>query len=316
MRRCVTALVLVLLTIHPWAEEQDARADFEKIRAAIDIRSTGPFVILAHISAAQGSNKGQGQYRFVWISKDRWREDAVMGDDYVIQIRDGDKGYSKSSSSKAEYILEPYSHLGSYGLRPLTDKDRVTLRSKKVNGRQMSCFALQGARGESQSACLEENLPVQMGDDSRYSDFRDVLGKKVPFAWSASLNGIDYSAVVDRVEHLNDVPSKLFEVDDTFRRAALQCDAVAAAVKPATQISGLRPDYPQIAKAAHIQGEVVIRAVISETGNITDPKVVSGHPMLRDAALAVVKQWRYEPTSCDGIAVPVETTIHVNFYFQ
>lgn len=73
------------------------------------------------------------------------------------------------------------------------------------------------------------------------------------------------------------------------------------------------PGYPQIAKAAGIGGEVVLAATISEEGRIEHLHVISGHPMLRDAAIAAVKDWRYRPYLLNGKAVEVETTITIRF---
>ena len=73
------------------------------------------------------------------------------------------------------------------------------------------------------------------------------------------------------------------------------------------------PKYPLIAQGARIQGQVVLRAVISKTGEIQDLELVSGHPMLVPAALSAVKQWRYRPFLLNGAPVEVETTITVTF---
>jgi len=68
-----------------------------------------------------------------------------------------------------------------------------------------------------------------------------------------------------------------------------------------------------VARQARIQGVVRLEAVIDETGKITDLKVVSGHPLLVQAALDAVRQWRYQPTILNTVAVSVATTIDVNF---
>jgi protein TonB len=71
--------------------------------------------------------------------------------------------------------------------------------------------------------------------------------------------------------------------------------------------------YPTLAKAARVQGDVVLSAVISTNGTIENLQLVSGHPMLVPAALAAVKQWQYKPYLLNGQPVEVETTITVIF---
>jgi periplasmic protein TonB len=75
----------------------------------------------------------------------------------------------------------------------------------------------------------------------------------------------------------------------------------------------VEPSYPTLAKAARVQGEVVLTAIISTAGEIENLQLVSGHPMLVPEAIAAVKQWRYKPYLLNGQPVEVETTITVIF---
>ncbi len=74
-----------------------------------------------------------------------------------------------------------------------------------------------------------------------------------------------------------------------------------------------RPSYPEAAQAAGIQGVVVAEVVISEAGLVTDARVVRSIPLLDEAALEAVREWRFDPTVVDGRAVPVKMTVTVNF---
>jgi len=73
------------------------------------------------------------------------------------------------------------------------------------------------------------------------------------------------------------------------------------------------PVYPSIARAARVQGDVVLSAVIDINGQIQNLQLISGHPMLVPAAIAAVRQWRYKPYLLNGQPVEVETTITVIF---
>jgi periplasmic protein TonB len=76
------------------------------------------------------------------------------------------------------------------------------------------------------------------------------------------------------------------------------------------------PVYPKLARAARIQGVVVLHAIISKTGEIQNLEVVSGHPILIPAAIEAVKQWRYRPFTLSGEPVEVETQITVTFRLE
>ena len=73
------------------------------------------------------------------------------------------------------------------------------------------------------------------------------------------------------------------------------------------------PVYPPMAQAAHIQGTVLLEALISKDGTIENLRTISGHPMLVPAAISAVSQWRYKPYILNGEAIEVETQITINF---
>lgn len=75
----------------------------------------------------------------------------------------------------------------------------------------------------------------------------------------------------------------------------------------------VQPVYPFLAKQVRVQGEVLLRARIGQDGSIQELRVVSGHPMLINAAMDAVRQWKYRPYILNGSAIDVETQITVRF---
>jgi bla regulator protein BlaR1 len=78
-------------------------------------------------------------------------------------------------------------------------------------------------------------------------------------------------------------------------------------------VKKVNPEYPEAAKKAHIQGQVILRATISKDGDVENLQIVSGHPQLVPSAIDAVKQWKYQPYLQHGKPVEVETEITVNF---
>lgn len=76
------------------------------------------------------------------------------------------------------------------------------------------------------------------------------------------------------------------------------------------------PLYPAIAKAAGVEGTIVLAATISKSGTVENLRVISGPPMFQQAALDAVKNWRYRPYLLNGDPVEVETTVNVVFHLQ
>jgi protein TonB len=84
-------------------------------------------------------------------------------------------------------------------------------------------------------------------------------------------------------------------------------------VMAAALINKIQPEYPAMAKLAHVSGTVKLRAIIGTDGRIRRLEVLSGPALLQAAAVAAVRNWRYRPTTLSGMAVEVETVITVNF---
>jgi protein TonB len=73
------------------------------------------------------------------------------------------------------------------------------------------------------------------------------------------------------------------------------------------------PPYPDLAKRARVSGKVILVVTVDEEGNVAECRVTSGHPLLNDAALNAVKQWKYSPTLLNGEPVPVIANVTVIF---
>jgi protein TonB len=91
---------------------------------------------------------------------------------------------------------------------------------------------------------------------------------------------------------------------------------ISRGVSTALLISKVLPAYPPTAQQARIQGEVVLRAIISKDGRVEELQDISGHPFLIPAAIDAVKQWRYKPYMLNGKPTAVETEISVNFVLK
>jgi protein TonB len=91
---------------------------------------------------------------------------------------------------------------------------------------------------------------------------------------------------------------------------------VSLGVMDASLVHRVEPEYPPLAKTIRLSGSVLLRAVIATDGEVHQIEVLSGNPILAEAARAAVRQWRYRPTLLDGQAVEVETQITVNFVLE
>lgn len=88
---------------------------------------------------------------------------------------------------------------------------------------------------------------------------------------------------------------------------------VSNKVMAGNRLSGENPTYPADARKAHVSGTVVLSAIISKDGTITDLQVISGPEELRRSAIDAVRTWRYKPFLLNGEPTVVKTTINVNY---
>ena len=86
-----------------------------------------------------------------------------------------------------------------------------------------------------------------------------------------------------------------------------------ATLEQSKLIYKVNPVYPPLAVKAHVQGNVILEAIVDEEGSVSTLKVLSGHPLLVDAALQAVRQWKYSPTVLNGEPVSIIATVTVVF---
>ena len=91
---------------------------------------------------------------------------------------------------------------------------------------------------------------------------------------------------------------------------------VSSGVMAGLAIKMVQPVYPPEAKAARVQGVVVLHAVISKAGGVENLQVISGPPPLLVSSIDAVRQWKYKPYLLNGEPTAVDTTININYTFE
>ncbi len=88
---------------------------------------------------------------------------------------------------------------------------------------------------------------------------------------------------------------------------------VGGDVQAGKLIYRVSPLYPVLARQARVQGSVILQVMVDEKGNVTDVRVVRGHPLLESAAVEAVQKWKYKPTFLNGQPVAVISNVVVTF---
>lgn len=77
-----------------------------------------------------------------------------------------------------------------------------------------------------------------------------------------------------------------------------------------------KADYPKAAKRERIQGEVVVKVLVSETGDVENAEILTGDPVLANAAIAAAKKFKFNPPVRNDGVVKAVTTLIFDFYFR
>jgi TonB family protein len=91
---------------------------------------------------------------------------------------------------------------------------------------------------------------------------------------------------------------------------------VGAGIRTPTKIHDVKPVYPPVAAEARVQGVVIVEVRIDEDGNVSDARILRSIPLLDEAALEAVQQWKFTPTLMNGKPVPIIMTVTVNFTLE
>ena len=90
---------------------------------------------------------------------------------------------------------------------------------------------------------------------------------------------------------------------------------IGGEIRPPVLLHRVEPIYPGLAVSAHVEGIVILEAIIDTDGTVQSLKVLRSVPLLDKAAVTAVEQWRYSPVMLNGRPVPAILTVVVSFKF-
>ncbi len=152
---------------------------------------------------------------------------------------------------------------------------------------------------------IPEEIPAPQEDDTEISSLSGITAGLAQGPVQGVLEGIPggFGTGVVGGTGLGNFPTKpLLPVGGKLQNSKL--------------IHRVQPQYPEPARLALIQGIVVLQVMVGREGLVSDVEIVRGHPLLNDAAIVAVRQWRYSPMLLNGQAIPTIATVTVNFVLE
>lgn len=278
---------------------------------------------------AQGNVTGNGLIEELWAAPNKSRISYQRGGysqtTYWTErggFRVGDKdGPPYFLSAVLEQFVEPIpqsSYLEHYGF---------DLREQTGRSLPLACLSLKPAQAGSgfpgligHTYCLESGTPTlrisllaQGGNQFLRNGITTFEGRSVPTDIKVMFSGRPIAlAHVETIEALKTIEETEFSAPPGAIPVPRRV-TIAGAVAQGMRIKSYPPEYPAAAKAAGVEGLVVLRALINTTGRVVDAKPVVGPPELRKAASDAVMKWTYRPYLLSGDPVEIDTTINVIF---
>ena len=158
-------------------------------------------------------------------------------------------------------------------------------------------------------------IPAYASASDETSDLQHhprLLRRRAVTSSSASLAGsANLIAEVDSARR-SPVPGSAFPGHGDAARAGI-VRPISLGRMAANVLYSPSPAYPAAASAAHVQGEVKVQAEVGRDGNVIAARIISGPPLLRDAALDAVQRWRYRPYVSSGKPVPMSAMAVMDF---
>jgi TonB family protein len=313
-------------------DEKSAPAELiQRARQQEDLRAKGssPFELSAKIAVHGNRKRLQGEYRVWWQAKDRWVEKITIGD--FQRVRFGVPGgfrQLRSLNFSPQVVFDFEKAIGMAGdLRISPEEMLGTIRSRGIDGVDLSCVDIRDVKtnGFLRELCMNTSTGLLMriifgeGGEATtnptvvaYSQFSNVSGKTYPLHM--------------RLEEKHGYSLEIsFEVVGNASTAARELPAVPEKAEfwehcdiedttPARLVTKISPDYPQWTRMARQEGTVSFYGLIEKDGSVSHLKVLqSASTALDQSAGAALQQWKYEPATCGGSPVRVETIIDVIF---
>ncbi len=107
--------------------------------------------------------------------------------------------------------------------------------------------------------------------------------------------------------------AKAMQEREEFEKGAVRA---VGDIKPPRRIKAIDPVYPEMARQLQVEGVVIVEARTDEKGNVEDARLLRSIPLLDQAAIDAVKQWKYEPAIINGKAQKVVFTVTVRFMLK
>ncbi len=305
-------------------DRQEATKRIEHSIAKTNIFDLPSFQMKANLQVDNQGKPLDGTLELLWNGPAQWREEIHFPGYSEVDV--GGKGtvwIKRSTDFIPIDIFHLYQALGfgttvlgsesaSLFALYLTSKDNIAkVHSEKRHGEKLTCYQIAREDIHSSEICIRDATGTLARDPQfEDSDFMTIDGKSFPGLLSMAQNGKALATV--RVTQLATPATLPLNAFDPLSGVSPQAGCMNPT--PDRIVKKVVPEYPQAARQRHIEGSVGVDVRIGTDGVTRIGKTVSSpNPDLERSTLAAIRGWRYQPATCEGQPVEVETVLIVNY---
>ena len=322
----VSVLISPLLSASDAHEQREAMKRLEQAVSMTNIFDLPSFQLSATVQIENRGKPLDGTYRLLWDGPEHWREEISLPGYTELQV--GGKGTvwihrSTDFVPLAVYQLHAALGFGSQaGADPgpfeslvqvgLIQKDRVKkLHSRKEHGDKLTCVETENEQKSSSELCVNESTGTLFrGTSYEDRDFQPI-GEKV---FPQFLSFLEKGKTVARVNVSSLIAPSEFPLNSFTPLTGVSAEAGCMNPMPYRRVKSVAPQYPQDARQQRFEGTVVADVWIGLDGIPRIRKILaSPSASLEKATAAALTGWHYEPATCEGRPVQVETVLRINY---
>jgi len=313
------------------AKQQEAVNKIEQAAARANIFELPSFQMKANVQIENQGKFVDGSYQLLWNGPDQWREEIHFPGYTEVQV--GGKGTIFIQRSTDFYPLRISNlraalgfgsegvDLNLRGVRSLTrsgatPKDKIKkVRERKDHSTPETCVEYERPSEHSWEICTNDSTKTLVRSPRTFADkdLQPVGGKVYPRSLSYSEEG----KTLAKAEVTELTTPGQFSPDSFVPPSGISSQAGCMNPTPAVLVKKRAPEYPENARQQRIQGLVALDARIGADGVVKIGKVVvSASPELNQSSINALQEWRYEPATCNGKPVEVETILEVKYFLQ
>lgn len=302
--------------------------------SATDLSKLRPYTLKARIVVRSGTSEEKSGSLTIFQDKDRSRIELEFENYSELRIVIGNRAYVSRNSQAPQMELPTTEEIPGLWRVDIHSLDEIGHSFvKQANGTQASCFDVTRPHAvdvrnpawttpsDIVTDCFDPDTKVLLFTSTRrekekpfsevhYINYQSVGGVQFPSAIRRFVlgkpSGVDFEDI--RLSSLNPDSALFSPPKDAVAGETCENLRLGRLLKKAD------PYYPQMAKIAHVQGEVYVSARIGKDGKLQNVRVISGSPILVPAVLDAIKYWEYSPYMCNAGPVEVETTLTFKFH--